>query len=145
MKDPDELSQPARRWFEQLKGDWVFEDHELELLKAGADAWDRCRLARQQIDREWMTQRDKFNQLKVHPLLAVERDARAAVVTVLRALKFETGAASAAGELVPIADRQRRVRRRSAWLRSRAPTSASETAWQRKRRQTRLLERRDFE
>jgi phage terminase small subunit len=108
MKNPAGLSREAKCWLDAVAADFVFERHETELLVAAAEAWDRCRLAREAIARDGMTVIDRFDQVKPHPLLNVERDARAAVVSGLRALKFEP---AQSGDLHVIPDRQRRVRR----------------------------------
>jgi phage terminase small subunit len=109
QKSGTDLSEAATAWLAEIESGWTFEPYERAVLLLAAQAWDRLREARAQIDREGITVNDRFGKPRAHPLLAVERDSRLALLRSLRALKF-TEASAPAGKLVPIADRQRRVR-----------------------------------
>jgi len=45
--------------------------------------------AQQDIDRDGLLMVDRFGQTKSHPLLGVERDARAQLITTLKALNLD--------------------------------------------------------
>jgi phage terminase small subunit len=72
----------------------VFRDFSLTAQISGAvlatalEAHQRCREAREVINREGMIV-GRAGQGKVHPLLAVERDARQAWLAAIKALKLE--------------------------------------------------------
>ncbi|MEK6196919.1 MAG: hypothetical protein N2B58_01930, partial [Desulfobacterales bacterium] len=58
-------------------------------LQAALEARDRAAASRVEIDRDGMTIKDKFEQIKPHPLLACERDSRAAFLAGLKALNLD--------------------------------------------------------
>jgi P27 family predicted phage terminase small subunit len=87
---PDHLGGPERLiWTE------VFEDYDLStrasaaVLATALEAHQRAREAREAISREGMTVEGRDGQAKVHPLLAVERDARQAWLSGIKALGLE--------------------------------------------------------
>lgn len=59
------------------------------LLSAAAEARDRAELSRAAIEKDGQTIRDRFEQVKPHPLLAAERDARAQFIQAMRALNLD--------------------------------------------------------
>ena len=73
----------------------VFSDYELttqtavDVLTTALEAHQRCREAGEQIRAEGMTIAGRDGQQKVHPLLAVERDARQGFFAGLKALRIE--------------------------------------------------------
>ncbi len=60
----------------------------LAALRSALEAHQRARQARLAIDKDGQVWRDRFGQLRPHPLLAVERDARAAFLAALRTLRL---------------------------------------------------------
>ena len=60
----------------------------LEVLRLFCEALDRLRDAQRRIQQDGPTYSDRFGQLKAHPLLAVERDARSQMLQALRALNL---------------------------------------------------------
>jgi P27 family predicted phage terminase small subunit len=89
-KPPKGLSAEARRLWRRLVEDYSIEDQAGELLlQTGLEAFDRMRLAQEQIKRDGQTSTDRFGQVKAHPLLVVERDARSAMVQSLKALNLD--------------------------------------------------------
>ena len=105
------LSPDAQAWFDALATGWQFEPHEREVLRVAAEAWDRYRAAKAQLDEDGPTVRDRFGQLRTHPAHVVERDSRSAFLLALRQLDFEESAPVA--ELLSLPDRQYK-RRKSA-------------------------------
>jgi hypothetical protein len=91
---PKELAQPERQLWEGITAEHAFGDAaSLSLLRTALEAHERARLCREAIQRDGMTFKDRFGQVKVHPLLASERDARAAFISAMRALNLNIGAA----------------------------------------------------
>jgi P27 family predicted phage terminase small subunit len=62
------------------------------LLATALEAHARCRTARETIDADGAAIRDRFGQLRPHPLLNAERDARTAWLRAMRALNLDLGA-----------------------------------------------------
>lgn len=70
-----------------LHTEWIIaEPGSIAILVVGLESYDRSQAARKILDRDGLTIRDKFNQVKVHPLCAVARDAEAAFRAALRQL-----------------------------------------------------------
>ena len=87
---PDYLAKPEQRiWAD------VFHDFDLttkaaqHVLTTALEAHQRARECREAIERDGMTVQGRDNQLKPHPLLAVERDARQSWLMGVRALGIE--------------------------------------------------------
>src|SRR5579883_2547224 len=82
---PRHLDAVERRLWRQIVSDFEFSDGAaLAVLRAGLEAHQRMRRCRETIDREGESIRDKWGQIKAHPLLAAERDARAAFLAAMR-------------------------------------------------------------
>ena len=93
IKPPAGLSrQSAALWRSVLK-DWAIEDSAtLKILEVGLRALDRAERCRATIDNDGETIDDRFGQIKTHPLLAAERDARAQFLAALRQLHLDLSA-----------------------------------------------------
>ena len=94
MKDkkrpPDHLSDEAKKIWKDILAEYSIEDAAgLRILRVSLESFDRAQSARQAIDGEGMTVQDKFGQTKPHPLLAIERDSRAAFLAGLKALNLD--------------------------------------------------------
>jgi hypothetical protein len=61
----------------------------LALLRTTLEAHQRTRHCREAIDRDGEALADRFGQLKPHPLLAAERDARSAFLAGMKALNLD--------------------------------------------------------
>jgi P27 family predicted phage terminase small subunit len=89
-KPPCHLGEPERQIWRH-----VFEDFELAtrtaeaVLTSALEAHQRARECREAITREGMTVAGRDGQVKVHPLIAAERDARGAFLTAIRVLGLE--------------------------------------------------------
>ena len=90
-KPPKHLSRESKRIWRRMVAEYhPFDDmHGLKVLEVSLDAYDRFQAARLQIEAEGMTVLDKFEQIKPHPLLTVERDSRAAFLAGLKALNLD--------------------------------------------------------
>jgi hypothetical protein len=92
---PRHLEAPERRMWRDINAEFTFDDPaSLALLRSALEAHMRARCCRTAVDVEGMTTKDRFGQLRAHPLLAAERDARAAFLAAMRALNLDLGAAS---------------------------------------------------
>ncbi len=86
---PKNLSSEAKKIFKALCAEYSIDDVAgLKILRVALEAFDRAQAARDEIDRDGMTVKDKFNQIKPHPPLPIERDSRAAFLAGLKALNL---------------------------------------------------------
>jgi hypothetical protein len=82
------LSAEARRLKAAIVGEFAIEDAAgLVVLQTALEARDRMRQA--QIAADGLTCRDRFGQIKAHPLVTVERDARAQFLAGLKQLGLD--------------------------------------------------------
>lgn len=86
---PRGLSPPSRRLWRTLAAGFDLESHHLAVLEEACRALDRAREAREVVDRDGLTQFDRFDQLRPHPLLTVERDQRALAGKLLKDLNLD--------------------------------------------------------
>jgi len=85
-KAPAHLAPDTARWWRLLVGKYAFDSHHLRLLQAAAEAWDLKEKARQQVAAEGLTAANRFGELRPHPAVAIERDARTAFARLVREL-----------------------------------------------------------
>jgi len=86
---PAGLSPESRRLWRRIHQEFeITTGPSLELLVSALRSRDLAERARIEIERDGLTVTDKAGQVKVHPLAAVQRDARAAFVTTMRVLGF---------------------------------------------------------
>jgi len=89
---PDHLRPPEADLWNRLVATYSLSDvAAMSLLQTAMDSHARARQAREQIDAQGMTTTDRWGQIKPHPLLAAERDARAAYLVAMRALNLDVG------------------------------------------------------
>jgi P27 family predicted phage terminase small subunit len=94
---PKRLSAEARKSWQKVVDEYqIVDDTGLIILSTAFEAFDRMRVAQDQIKREGMTSTDRFGQTKAHPLLTVERDARSQFLAALKQLNLD---------IEPLADR----------------------------------------
>ncbi len=87
---PRTLSAEARRWWVQILAEYDVQDAGgLLTLQTALEAFDRMRQAQRTIREEGPTVLDRWRQRKPHPLLNVERDARAQMLMALKALNLD--------------------------------------------------------
>ena len=90
QKAPSHLSIEAKKIWQEILSEYSIDDAAgLRILRVALEAFDRAQAARASIDKEGMTVRDKFNQIRPHPLLPIERDSRAAFLAGLKALNLD--------------------------------------------------------
>jgi len=88
---PTHLEKPEKALWRELMASHQFDDPaSLALLRTTLEAHQRARRCREAIDKEGETVKDRFDQIKPHPLLAAERDARSAFLVGMRALNLDT-------------------------------------------------------
>ena len=89
---PKHLKEPERTLWTDLNAQFAFSDAaSLAILASALEAHARSRRCREAIDTAGESVRDRFGQVKPHPLLSAERDARAAFLAAMRALNLDLG------------------------------------------------------
>ena len=92
---PKHLQSSERKLWDSITANYVIDDDAaLELLMTALEARARMRRCREQIDKDGEVVRDKWNQLKAHPLLVAERGARDSYLASLRLLNLDLTAAA---------------------------------------------------
>jgi P27 family predicted phage terminase small subunit len=86
---PQHLSAASRRWWLAVCREYELELHHIRLLTLAAESWDRCQEARERIAADGPYVEDRWGQLKAHPAIGVERDARLAFARLLRELALD--------------------------------------------------------
>jgi len=87
---PEKLSPEAQAWSQLIVEEYGIRDAAGRLLLLTAlEAFDRMRQAQAAIREDGATVLDRFGQVKAHPLLTVERDARGQMLSALRSLNLD--------------------------------------------------------
>jgi P27 family predicted phage terminase small subunit len=89
MSSPKHLTLPARRLFDGIHKLYDLEPHDDAVLVKALEAFDRAEQARTILATEGLTVTSRFGELKVHPLIAVERDSRAGFLAGMRQLGLD--------------------------------------------------------
>ena len=88
-KPPAHLSRESADWWRLVVSDFVLHAHHLKLLTLAAETWDRLTQARERIAKDGPFAVNRFGELRPHPALAVERDARQGFCRILRELGLD--------------------------------------------------------
>ena len=87
---PKHLSTEARSWWDRLLAEYgISDDGGRLLLQTALESFDRMRGCQDAVTNDGVQVKDRFGQLKPHPLLATERDARAQMLAALKALNLD--------------------------------------------------------
>ena len=86
MDAPSYLSEQSAGLWMQITKAFMLEPTELELLRLGLEALDRCEEARVILARDGIVTQNRFGQPIAHPAVAIERDARIAATRIFREL-----------------------------------------------------------
>lgn len=87
---PHHLSDEARGWWQRLTAEYALDDEAGKLLlQTSLEAFDRMKRAAERIDADGDAVEDRFGQVKPHPLLNAERDARSQMLAALKQLNLD--------------------------------------------------------
>lgn len=78
LRPPKQLKAAGRAFWSLIQKTFNVLDHQQPLVEVAAELLDRATECRTVIDSEGTSVVDRFGQVKAHPLLAAERDARSA-------------------------------------------------------------------
>ena len=85
---PEGLCTEAKRFWQEVCGDWEFKDSEIELLRIACWALHRYYEAKSSLDREGVVLESK-GLVRKNPALEAERVSRQAFLAAVKALKLE--------------------------------------------------------
>lgn len=88
-KPPNHLRPETAQWFKDVTSQYELEPHHVRLLTLAAESWDRCQQAREVLNRDGLTYRDRFGAPRARPEVAIERDARMAFARLVRELGLD--------------------------------------------------------
>jgi P27 family predicted phage terminase small subunit len=89
-KVPKHFENPERLLWKKILSEYLIADSAgLKLLETALEAHSRARKARETVDKEGMTTTDRFGQVKAHPLITVERDARSQFLLAMKQLNLD--------------------------------------------------------
>src|SRR4030042_2440879 len=84
---PQSLSRTAKAWWNRLQREYTLDDEAAQfLLEQALTCFDRAKAAREVIEVEGMSVKDRFGQTRPHPLLAAERDAKSGMLQYFKSL-----------------------------------------------------------
>jgi P27 family predicted phage terminase small subunit len=86
---PDHLSPTAAAWWTAVVAEFDLEAHQLVILEAAADAYDRMLECRAIVLTEGAVVRDRYDKPKTHPAALLERDSRLSLARLIRELAFD--------------------------------------------------------
>lgn len=86
---PRHLSKEAKKIWKEILDEYAISDAAgLRILRVACESFDRAQAARAAIDKNGMVFLDKNGQTKINPLIACERDSRAAFLSGLKNLNL---------------------------------------------------------
>jgi P27 family predicted phage terminase small subunit len=94
---PPTLEASGRHLWKIVQEHFALEPHHEVILRQACEALDRAEGARARIATEGLTVKDRFGVDRAHPLLATERDSRAAFLRALAALGLDIEAVGGIG------------------------------------------------
>lgn len=87
---PKHLSKEAVSWWREIISEYCIDDSGGHLLlQTALEAFDRMRGAQAIIEKDGQSFKDRFDQIKSHPQLTVERDSRSQMIQSLKALNLD--------------------------------------------------------
>ena len=89
-KSPITLSVEASKWWGRLLDEYNIGDPAGQLLLLTLlESFDRMREAQRRIKKDGEIIKDRFNQLRAHPAITTERDARSQMLMALKGLNLD--------------------------------------------------------
>lgn len=88
---PAHLSPASKKWYRSIVDEYELGPQHFRVLRLAGEAFDRGQQAREIVDAEGITIRDRFGVARPHPAVAIERDCRLAVARLIRELALDDG------------------------------------------------------
>jgi len=88
-ESPAHLRPSTAQWWQGVVTSYEIEPHVLPLLTLAAEAWDRCKQAREALAEHGLTMPGRYGQPIARPEVGIERDSRIAFARMLRELALD--------------------------------------------------------
>lgn len=88
-KAPGHLSAKCKKLWSEVLCEVILEPHNLELLRLALESLDRCDEARLILKRDGLCVIDRYGTQKAHPMLSVEKDAKATFSKLVSQLNLD--------------------------------------------------------
>jgi phage terminase small subunit len=88
-RPPQHLQPATRSWWASVARDYQLEPHHYRLLTLAAQSWDRGEQARELLARDGLTVVDDRRNVRAHPAVQIEKDARIAFARLIRELDLD--------------------------------------------------------
>ncbi len=90
MKAPKHLRKAGKKHWQQIINEFEINDSGgASILQVACESLDRLTEIREAIDKEGVTQLDRFSQTRPHPLLAEEHKAKVAFLSAMKNLNLD--------------------------------------------------------
>lgn len=90
MRPPAHLSKPAKKFWAAIQSEYKITDSAgLQILTNAAECKDRSEACRTEVEKTGLTIKNRMGGTIINPLVAAERDARAAMINSLKALNLD--------------------------------------------------------
>ena len=86
---PKHLTPPARRLFDAILELYELAEHDRAVLVKALEAWERAEQARLLIAANGLLVTSRLGELRAHPAVAIERDARHAFLVAMKQLGLD--------------------------------------------------------
>lgn len=84
------LSEEAQNWHDRILTEYSIDDEAGKLLvQTALESFDRMRQAQRVIEKEGLTFKDRFGQIRNNPATTIERDAKASMLMALKQLNLD--------------------------------------------------------
>ena len=86
---PEHLSEASQAWWREVIDGYDLAGHDLKLLELACGAYDRATEARAVIEREGITFETKSGDVKTHPAVLIENQARTSFARLVREMGLD--------------------------------------------------------
>lgn len=91
-RPPKHLRRRGSELWKVITSNFVLQPYHVPILRSLCECADRLEACRSRLTKEGLTQRDRWRQLKPHPLVAAELAYRAQLTTIYNTLGLDEGA-----------------------------------------------------
>lgn len=89
LKAPAHLSAESKELWRAIVNGWALDEGGLLILRVALESFDRLNEARALVERDGAVIKDRFGNLKAHPALCTEKEARLGLLRAWRQLGLD--------------------------------------------------------
>jgi P27 family predicted phage terminase small subunit len=87
-RPPAHLSAAAKAWWKSVLRDYDLAPHQVKLLQAACESWDRAQEARKAVAKHGVVTEGRYGQLVANPATITEKENRALFARLVAQLDF---------------------------------------------------------